>query len=115
MAERKSSSKELAPDATQRYSKMAAGTLTLAISSAMIGSLHAEEVSLDTLLIEDSQIAADANPYAEPGAPYKAKRTSDTRRVRDIADTPQTMTVLTKESIEDFCTTSPINLEKTIK
>lgn len=101
MAERKSSSKELAPDATQRYSKMAAGTLTLAISSAMIGSLHAEEVSLDTLLIEDSQISADANPYAEPGAPYKAKRTSDTRRVRDIADTPQTMTVLTKESIED--------------
>ncbi|WP_051692865.1 TonB-dependent receptor [Marinobacterium lacunae] len=78
-----------------------AGTLTFAISTAMMGTLHAEEVALDTLLIEDGRIAADSNPYAEPDAPYKAKRTSDARRTRDIADTPQTMTVLTKDSIED--------------
>lgn len=101
MAEQISKSPEVAPDTNARYAKMAAGTLTLAISSAMVGSLHAEEVSLDKLLIEDQKIAADANPYAEPDAPYKARKTSDTRKVRDIADTPQTMTVLTKDSIED--------------
>lgn len=78
-----------------------AGTLTLALSSAMIAPAWAEEVSLDTLVIEDGRVAADANPYAEADAPYKAKRTSDIRRARDIADTPQTMTVLTKAAIED--------------
>jgi catecholate siderophore receptor len=78
-----------------------AGSLTLAISTAMIGSVHAEEVSLDTLVIEDGRIAADANPYAEPNAPYKAKRSADSRHVRDIADTPQTMTVITKSVIEE--------------
>ncbi|GGB96698.1 TonB-dependent receptor [Marinobacterium zhoushanense] len=84
-----------------RGSVTMAGTLTFAISTAMMGSVHAEEVALDTLLVEDGRIAADANPYAEPEAPYKAKSTSDKRRVREIADTPQTMTVLTKDSIED--------------
>ncbi|GGO84816.1 TonB-dependent receptor [Marinobacterium nitratireducens] len=78
-----------------------AGTLSLALSSAMITPAFAEELSLDTLVIEDGRIAADANPYAEPDAPYKARRTSDSRRARDIADTPQTMTVLTKDAIED--------------
>nr|WP_216821238.1 TonB-dependent siderophore receptor [Marinobacterium profundum] len=78
-----------------------AGSLTLAISTAMIGSVHAEEISLDTLVIEDGRIAADANPYAEPNAPYKAKRSADSRHVRDIADTPQTMTVITKSVIEE--------------
>lgn len=78
-----------------------AGSLTLAISTAMIGSVQAEEVSLYTLVIEDGRIAADANPYAEPNAPYKARRSADSRHVRDIADTPQTMTVLTKSVIEE--------------
>jgi len=77
-------------------------TLALALSVAMVNGVHAEEVTdVDTLVIEESGLAADANPYAEPTAPYKAKRLSDTRHTRDIADTPQTMTVLTKDSIED--------------
>lgn len=78
-----------------------AGTLAMTISTAMIGQLHAEEISLDTLVVEDSEIAADANPYGQPEAPYKAKKLSDNRRARDIVDTPQTMTVLTKEQIEE--------------
>lgn len=76
-------------------------SLALAISATFIADAAAEEVNLDSLVVEDSQIAADGNPYAEPGAPYKAKKLSDSKRSRDIADTPATMTVLTKETIQD--------------
>lgn len=82
-------------------SKWVVSTLALAISSAMFGQVMAEEVNLDTVVIEDNKVAAEANPYAESDAPYKAKKLSDSKRTRDIADTPQTMTVLTKESIAD--------------
>ncbi|HDY98663.1 MAG TPA: TonB-dependent siderophore receptor [Pseudomonas sabulinigri] len=80
-----------------------ATSLALAISGAMIGHLHAaeEEVNLDTLVVEDSGIQAEANPYAEEAAPYKARVVSDSRHTRDIADTPQTITVITKSAIED--------------
>jgi len=81
--------------------KWVVSTLALAISSAMFGQVMAEEVNLDTVVIEDNKVSAEANPYAEPDAPYKAKKLSDSKRTRDIADTPQTMTVLTKESIAD--------------
>lgn len=81
--------------------KWVASTLAVAISSALFGQVMAEEVNLDTVVIEDNKVAADANPYAEPDAPYKANKLSDSKRTRDIADTPQTMTVLTKDSITD--------------
>lgn len=76
-------------------------SLALAISAAFIADVSADEVNLDSLVIKDSQIAVDGNPYAEPGAPYKAKKLSDNKRSRDIADTPATMTVLTKETLQD--------------
>lgn len=78
-----------------------ASSLALAISTAMMSQLHAQEINLDTVVIEDNKVAADSNPYAEADAPYKAKKLSDSKRTRDIADTPQTMTVLTKDSIAD--------------
>jgi len=78
------------------------GTLAFAISAALVTQgAYAEEVTLDKLVVEEQGIAADGNPYAEPDAPYKAKKLSDTRQVRDIADTPHTMTVLTKDAIEE--------------
>jgi len=81
--------------------KWVVSTLALAISSAMFGQVMAEEVNLDTVVIEDNKAAPEANPYAEPDAPYKAKKLSDSKRTRNIAETPQTMTVLTKEALLD--------------
>ncbi|WP_372880276.1 TonB-dependent receptor [Psychromonas sp.] len=78
-----------------------ASSLALAISTGFVINVNAQEVNLDSLVVEESQIAADDNPYAEPGVPYKAKKLSDSKRSRDIADTPATMTVLTKQSIDD--------------
>lgn len=88
-------------ESNEERSVSMAGTLAFAISAAMIGPVHAAGVTLDTLVVGENAMEADANPYAESGAPYKAKRLSDTRHTRDIADTPQTMTVLTKESIAE--------------
>lgn len=80
-------------------------TLALCVSTAIAGAAglaHAQQeetIMLDTLSIEDRTI--DTNPYAEPGAPYKAKSSGDQRRVKDLADTPATISVLTQAQIKD--------------
>lgn len=43
----------------------------------------------------------DPNPNAEVGAPYKAKTSADTRHTRPLAETPQTISVITKNAIDD--------------
>lgn len=98
---------------TNKRPVMMASTLAMGISSAFVGTAYAQEqttpqktagdshVVMDTLLVEGAGVAVSDNPYAEKGAPYKAKKLSDVRRTRDIADTPQTMSVLTKAQIEE--------------
>ncbi|MDO6593015.1 TonB-dependent siderophore receptor [Neptuniibacter sp. 1_MG-2023] len=78
------------------------GTLALAISGTlMAGVATAEEtISLDKLTVEES-VTPDTNPYAVPGSPYLAERLSDPRRTRDLAETPQTITVLTATELAD--------------
>jgi catecholate siderophore receptor len=48
----------------------------------------------------------DRDPYADPGAPYKADRLSSQKFSEPIANTPRTITVLTKDVIEDKNATS---------
>ncbi len=43
----------------------------------------------------------DRNPYADAAAPYKSDRLSGTRFTERLLDTPRTVTVLTKELLED--------------
>jgi len=75
--------------------------IAFAVSAALVGPAYAADADLDTLLVEESELASDANPYSEPGADYKAKKMSDSKYTRDIAETPKTITVLTKDSIEE--------------
>ncbi|MBB6122399.1 TonB-dependent receptor [Sphingobium subterraneum] len=58
-----------------------------------------DEVQLDTLKIEDR--TADVSPYSQKGAPYKARVSGDERHTRPIAETPQTISVLTQSQILD--------------
>ncbi|MEC8836760.1 MAG: TonB-dependent receptor plug domain-containing protein, partial [Pseudomonadota bacterium] len=58
-----------------------------------------DEVVLGTLTIEDS--TADVNPNAQPGVPYKARTSGDLRRVKPLAETPQTIQVLTEQQLEE--------------
>ena len=77
--------------------------LALSISAALSGNLAmAQEeapILLDTMRIEERTI--DTNPYAQPGAPYKARISGDSRHVKPLADTPQTIEVLTQTRIEE--------------
>ncbi|WP_323001122.1 TonB-dependent siderophore receptor [Denitromonas sp.] len=47
------------------------------------------------------ETAIDPNPNAEPGVPYKAKTSGDERHTRPLAETPQTITVLTQQQMLD--------------
>ncbi len=81
--------------------------LALGVSASLLGSpalaQQAEpedaEMALDTLRIEDTTL--DTNPYAEAGAPYKAKVSGDRRRTRPLAETAATISVLTQTQIKE--------------
>lgn len=59
----------------------------------------ADEPALATVLVEERAI--DTNPYAEVGSPYKARISGDARHVKPLAETPQTISVLTQAQMED--------------
>ncbi|WP_028770633.1 TonB-dependent receptor [Silanimonas lenta] len=87
--------------ATLRRTLLAVGlsTATLAIAAPAPEAADEEEVELDTLRIEGR--AADVNPYASEGAPYKARISGDARRVLPLAETPATLTVITERQLKD--------------
>ncbi|WP_417477121.1 TonB-dependent receptor [Maricaulis sp.] len=60
-------------------------------------------LELDTLRIEERTL--DTNPYAEDGAPYKARISGDSRRTETIAETPATISVLTQTAMQEAGTT----------
>lgn len=78
---------------------IALGISAAALHAAPALAQDTEEVELETLQIEGR--AADVNPNAELGAPYKARTSGDVRRTRPIAETPGTITVLTESQIDD--------------
>ena len=51
-------------------------------------------------------VAADADPYADPAAPYKVDRLSSSKFTEPLLNTPRTITVLTKEVLQDKNATS---------
>lgn len=99
------------PDSVQRPLSLRSGpvrrpvaALALGVSLALAtGAVSAQSdedtLELDTLRIEDQTL--DTNPYAEQGAPYKAKVSGDRRRTEELADTAATISVLTQTQIKD--------------
>lgn len=90
----------------------AKSVLALGISLALFGPLaQAEESNATTEEATEEKTAeletvyikakVDTNPYAQPGVPYKAAISGDDRHVKPLAETPQTITVLTKEQIQE--------------
>src|SRR4249920_2559437 len=78
-------------------------SLALGISAmafAPTAALSQEAVQrMPTVKIEDTEI--DPNPNAEVGVPYKAKTSGDERHTRPIAETPASISVLTKSAIDE--------------
>ncbi|MCW2283781.1 catecholate siderophore receptor [Rhodoblastus acidophilus] len=61
-----------------------------------------------------ANVPADADPYAEPGAPYKVNRVSSSFKFPEtIANTARTITVLSKEVLDDKGTTSLRDVART--
>jgi catecholate siderophore receptor len=57
--------------------------------------------------------AANANPYANPGAPYKIERSSSNKLTEPLINTPRSVTVVPKEVLEDKGATSLRELVRT--
>jgi catecholate siderophore receptor len=58
-----------------------------------------QPATLPTVTVE-TQVPA-ANPYADPEAPYKADRLSSDKFTEPVLDTPRSVTIVTKEALED--------------
>ena len=80
------------------HSALTMGSI-LITGSALAQQAADEPFELDTLQVEERTL--DTNPYAEPGAPYKARISGDRRHVKALADTPQTIQVLTQVQIQE--------------
>lgn len=81
------------------------GQAVLGLSAVMLMPSQAlaqaadDDQTLATVKVEASAI--DPNPNAELGVPYKARTSGDERHTRPLAETPQTITVLTRSQIEE--------------
>lgn len=94
-----------APERRLKYASSLALGLSIAMAASPASAQDSvEEVELDVLRIEDR--AADVNPYTQDGAPYKAKVSGDTRRVKPLSETPATISVLTETQLEEQGATS---------
>ncbi len=83
---------------------LAVGVSALMCTSLAMAQSQSVETEEDTLVLDKLELkdrTSDTNPYAEDGAPYKAKVSGDSRHVKDLADTPQTIQVLTQTELQD--------------
>ena len=71
-------------------------TLALAQDAAAQAETETETQALPTVSVQ-----GEPNPNAQPGVPYKARTSGDERLVRPLAETPKTVTVITKEAIAE--------------
>ena len=66
----------------------------------------AETRAGSSTIIVTGKREADANPNANPNAPYKVERSQDGKYTEPLRDTPKTITAIPKEVIEDLGATS---------
>lgn len=76
---------------------MAIGISAAVFSPTGVGA--AEELEMKPVTVVERVI--DHNPYAEPDAPYKARKSGDDRRAKPLAETSATISVLTQQQIQD--------------
>jgi catecholate siderophore receptor len=77
----------------------AAAAIMMAFAAPGAFAQDSEESALPQVEVQDTAI--DPNPNAQPGVPYKAMTSGDERHSRPLAETPQTITVITKPAIDE--------------
>ncbi|MGC1271379.1 MAG: TonB-dependent receptor [Croceibacterium sp.] len=80
---------------------LATGAASVLVPSVASAQEAQESETEDLGVAEYRETTADSNPYTQAGAPYKAQRSGDPRRVKPLAETPATIQVLTATQIEE--------------
>ncbi len=78
---------------------LAWAALPTARAQEIAQATDAKAVELPTVTVTGR--LPDANPYADPAAPYKADRLSSDKFTEPVLNTPRSVTVLTKEVLSD--------------
>lgn len=73
----------------------------------------ADDGTRRTDIVVEGHREGDANPNADPEAPYKVNRSTDSRFSEEVRDTPKSITIIPKEVIEDVGATSFRELART--
>ncbi|MBC2776712.1 TonB-dependent receptor [Parasphingopyxis marina] len=82
------------------------GAIMMSVLSASLipSTAHAEMAAADNdrQIVVSGQRVSDANPDADPDAPYRVERSSNGRMTEEVRDTPRSVTIIPKEVIEDI-------------
>ena len=90
------------PKSLRRSSPLMASLSAATLLPLSVMAQNAVEPTAATMpIVTVQEQAIDPNPNAEVGVPYKAKTSADTRHTRPLAETPQTISVVTKSAIDD--------------
>jgi catecholate siderophore receptor len=93
------------PKSLRHAARSTAPAMALGMSTMMLlplGALAQTTASGGTLNeVKVQATKIDPNPNAEVNAPYKAKTSGDARHTRPLAETPQTISVITADAIKD--------------
>lgn len=97
---------------------------TAACSTILMGALSASlfpaaaqaqtETRDNRQIIVTGERPSDANPDADPDAPYRVQRSSNGRLTEEVRDTPRSVTIIPKEVIEDVGAQSFRDLTRSI-
>ena len=100
---------------TLRPSPRGGALLAGALGAAFLpAAAHADDAAAaGPDIVVRGERAADANPNADPEAPYKVDRSADGRFTEEVRDTPKSITVIPKEVIEDVGATTFRELART--
>lgn len=89
---------------TMTRSSLALGlSVALMLPIAGVAQTSGEQAADDQQLpeIKTTATAIDPNPNAQTGVPYKARTSGDPRHTRPLAETPQTIQVITRTAIDE--------------
>ena len=88
-----------------RHSPILRRAISFALTACFAGGVWGAEtakeepVELDPIKVQGA--GRDTNPYAQEGSPYKARVSGDNRHLKDLADTPKNITVLTQTQLQE--------------
>ncbi|MFN4329128.1 MAG: TonB-dependent receptor [Limnobacter sp.] len=85
---------------TLRTATASAVALSLAGLPAVSTAQEVAQNQLEPVIVQDKAIAG-ANPNGNPDSPYKAERLDSSKFARPVAETPKSISVITKEAIRD--------------